>query len=241
MLCIDVKSMNKKIFIGIGILTAFNFCFLLSSYAHVQYADIKSDFPQLFYGCFVLFYTQSCIEFLYFSYLTIIISTDYILGMKCNHKPFDPNTIALNDQITSESDPLKVDFINVAPFQIIGMTILPGRTKGKFNRNLIADIKRLKNELKVKLLVTLTPTDELIRCEAADILEIAENNGLKTEHFPWRDKYIPNNMRSFHFFVCRLEQCFNANYKMVVHCNGGVGRTGPTVACLLMKLLKENF
>eukprot|EP00483_Globobulimina_turgida_P012027 UN12049 len=160
--------------------------------------------------------------------------------MKWTHKPFDADSIPLNQQILSETHPLKVDFIKVDPFTMIGMTILPGRTKGRYNRDLQTDIKRLKNELNVNVLVTLIPNDELLRCECASIIQIANENGLEIIHFPWRDKFIPTEIQRFHHFICRLQQYYHANQRMVIHCNGGVGRTGTTVACLLMKTLKEN-
>ena len=170
----------------------------------------------------------------------MIILIDYILGMPCNHKPFNPDLIPLNQQITSSTHPFQVDFIQQDPFKNVGMCILPGRTKGKFNRTIIADIKALKDEHKADVLVTLIPKDELLRCECHNIIQIVNDNGLQSVYFPWRDKFIPTEIQTFHHFICRLQQFYQANHKIVIHCNGGVGRTGTTTACLLIKVLKEN-
>ena len=240
-----VFIINHKLFdfttypyIGIGILTTFNATILLFSY--LNFDQIENLYPEIYYGCFVLFYIESCVQCLYFLYLIVIILIDYILGMACNHKQFDHNLVALNQQITSSTHPFHVDFIDHEPFKNIGMSILPGRTKGRFNRDLEADIKSLKDEHRVNVLVTLIPKNELIRCQCQDIIQVVTDYDIQSIYFPFRDKFIPSQIQKFHHFICRLQLYHQANHRIVIHCNGGIGRTGTTTACLLMKILKEN-
>ena len=225
-------------FIGIGVLSSFNALVLLFSQTH--FTRMQTLIPSFYYGGFLWFYLQSCLQCMYFLYLVGIPLCTFIMGMACNHKPFDADSVAVDQQITSLSNPLKVDFLETDPFDRVGMTMLPGRKKSVYNRDLEADLKRLRLELNVQALVTLIPRDELLRCQCQDILDIANGMGLETLYFPWRDKFIPNDIEAFHVFICRLQQYLQSNRRIVIHCNGGVGRTGTATACLIMKVLKEN-
>lgn len=66
-----------------------------------------------------------------------------------------------------------------------------------------------------------------------------DNNG------GWRDKFIPKSLNEFDLFVSRLASMLknDSKCKIIVHCNGGVGRTGTLVASMLLKyndLKQEN-
>ena len=213
------------------------------SFPLINSDDVRTNHRMLYFVCFLPLCIQSIVHSVYFIYLLVIITGTFLVGMEWMHKPFIPESVPIECQITSESHPLRVDLIECAPSNsIIGMTILPGRTKTVYNRDLNVDVVRLRQEIGANTLVTLIPMNELDRCQSADLLIVAEQNGLNVIYFPFRDKFIPNDVEQFHFFINRLNDCFRAipeNEKLVIHCNGGVGRTGTVTACLLMRLLND--
>lgn len=178
---------------------------------------------------------QSLLHLLYFTFLSFLILTTYALGMKCMHIPF---TADMNI-ITSDNHTFNIDFISDYP--TLGMSILPGRTKANFNRNLRQDLEVMRNTFNVDIIITLVPMDELERCECGDISQVVGELQMRSIVFTWRDKFIPDcTLNAFHCFICGLQKEFEANSVIDIHCNGGVGRTGTVMACLLMKIITDS-
>lgn len=136
-------------------------------------------------------------------------------------------------QFTSDSRPHEIDFITVGNGKI-GMCIAPGRIKGRWNRSLEADLNRIHKDYNTDVLVTLLTQADFIDIQTPHLLESVRSHGLQSIHAPIRDKFIPANMEEFTQLVNTLVHLLRRGKTVVVHCNGGKGRTGLVVAAVLI-------
>ncbi|MGG6242823.1 dual specificity protein phosphatase family protein [Nodosilinea sp. AN01ver1] len=144
---------------------------------------------------------------------------------------------------TSESLPLRVDFL--PPDQLpqpgqLGLTIAPGRndedSKAIWQRDLQADLARLKDHYGVERLVCLLDAAERRELGIPSLLEDAENLGIATDTLPIVDDALPTDLDQFTALVERILAFTQVGGTVVVHCRGGGGRTGTVVAACLVKL-----
>ena len=146
---------------------------------------------------------------------------------------------------TSESHPIEVDFVGGealgAPGRL-GMTILPGvRDPGRWDRELEADLRRLEEHHAADALVTLLEREEFELYGVPDLLERARGAGFEVVHFPIRDVSTPRRAQSDEYaaLVERILALLRDGRTVVVHCRGGLGRTGTVVASVLVALGRD--
>ncbi|MFQ4139945.1 dual specificity protein phosphatase family protein [Nodosilinea sp. PGN35] len=144
---------------------------------------------------------------------------------------------------TSESLPLAVDFLPPDRLPLpgqIGFAIAPGRqdedSKAIWQRDLQADLTRLKDHYRVDRLVCLLGADERAGLGIATLLDDATALGIATENLPIVDDELPTSLEAFTALVDRIVAATAAGETVVVHCRGGGGRTGTVVAACLVKL-----
>ena len=146
---------------------------------------------------------------------------------------------------TSETDPILVDFLPDdemgAPGRL-GMTFAPGMwagsVGGRWERDLAADLRELEEEYETDVLVSLMEEHEYRGYRIPELLEKDRIGGIEILRFAIKDMGVPREADSERFvafvreIVNRLEQSQN----VVVHCRGGLGRTGTVTACVLVAL-----
>jgi len=144
---------------------------------------------------------------------------------------------------TSHTDPLQVDFVPLSAWSVpgrLGMTIAPGKCgQGMlifWARDLEADLNRLRHYYQADWLVTLIEEHEFDLLYIPDLLERAQDAGLKTRWFPIPDFSVPKSPLGLVSLVQDLLVALRAGETVVVHCRGGLGRTGLVVACCLVAL-----
>ncbi len=121
----------------------------------------------------------------------------------------------------------------------LGMTILPGvKDPGRWDRDLGVDLERLTGRYKTDTLVTLLEEEEFELYGVPGFLEHAREAGLKVDHFPIKDVSTPPKARADDYaaLVERLLGLLRERKTVVVHCRGGLGRTGTVVASVLTAL-----
>lgn len=149
--------------------------------------------------------------------------------------------------VTSASDPIRVDWIPTCHVKAwsgrLGMTFCPGkqadglRLNVTYARDLTADLSRIRIEERCDLLVTLLEPHEFKLLGVPNLQQTAESLGMKSVVVPWKDATIPSADRSAPGFAAALESALltlRTGGNVVVHCRGGLGRTGTLVACLLI-------
>ena len=100
---------------------------------------------------------------------------------------------------TSENSPIRVDWIPTPEASArgsMGITFAPGKqTSGgggvRWDRDLVADLERLRDAWKVDVLITLVPDDELRRLKIGNLGREAKARGFSWRHFPIPDVSAP--------------------------------------------------
>lgn len=141
---------------------------------------------------------------------------------------------------TSESSPIGINQV-VPParrgYGWLAITLAPGKvTQGHscyWKRDLAADLDRLK-ELGATTLVPLLEDDELVSLQIPDLVESALERGLEVIRFPFHDGGVPRSLKKTEKFVDDLHERLRKGERIVMHCNGGLGRAGTMAACVRM-------
>lgn len=135
----------------------------------------------------------------------------------------------------TQSARLRTDFMdtrgNPTADGLIGMTILPGRKDR--GRDLDADIAELKKN-GVAAMVTLISNAEFGEYGVTGLLEKYRAAGLTVLHAPIKDQGVPTPEQAAEI-IAFIQQNVDAHRKTVLHCVGGLGRTGVAAALYLRK------
>lgn len=145
---------------------------------------------------------------------------------------------------TSETDPLRIDRAGTPGGGAIGLTICPGKkdphsSSGPWDRSLPADLDRIA-DAGATALVTLMESDELARlgASAADLERGARERRLEWYHLPIVDVHVPGPdfERLWLLAGPRLRARLARGELVVVHCRGGLGRSGTIAGRLLAEM-----
>jgi protein-tyrosine phosphatase len=131
-----------------------------------------------------------------------------------------------------KNGPLRIYWLDSAYTKTgkIGITPLPGRKD--HNRSLHKDILALKQE-HVTHVVTLVPKDELEHYGVPDLMEAMEKEGLVTYHLGIKD-YGVCSVAQMKQLVQWLKEKNSRENRVVIHCVGGLGRSGLAAAAYLV-------
>ena len=147
---------------------------------------------------------------------------------------------------TSASHPLAVAFLSreglpdaAGP---IGFCMLPGRHKSKrtheWRRDLGQDVAAIRQDR--LCLVTLCTETELARDSPGFEARIIASEVACREHLPVADKRAPSSTQAFDELIVRLVDRINDDMRVIVHCNGGKGRSALVAAAVLIGLGVRN-
>lgn len=142
---------------------------------------------------------------------------------------------------TSESHPIRVDFIEPEHHGLpgrLGLTIAPGKKDERWHRDLETDLVRLREECNTGLLVSLMEGHEYTALRIEGLFERAEQLGIEVSRFPIRDVSVPpaDAMPKFAELIDGVVAAMREDRTVVVHCRGGLGRSGVVAACALTAL-----
>jgi len=143
---------------------------------------------------------------------------------------------------TSQSDPLRIDGVAAAPAPgVIGLTICPGKKdphamSGPWARDLDADLEAIRG-WGASALVTLIEDHEFELLKVPDLGQRARALELEWHHLPIRDVSIPDWRFDAGWQTAgpRLASMLQDGRRVVVHCRGGLGRSGMVAALLLIE------
>lgn len=119
----------------------------------------------------------------------------------------------------------------------IGLTILPGRKD--YSRSVDEDLKQLK-AYGVDTVIPLITDDEFGHFGVSDLLEKYDEYGFKIHRLPIMDQLVSSEDEMTDM-VNYLDKAMHNNEKVLLHCVGGLGRSGLVAASYLkFKGLKSD-
>lgn len=146
-------------------------------------------------------------------------------------------------QLTSDNTPIRVDFLPSIVTRLpgrIGMTIAPGKQirgiYGNWHRDLDKDLTRIKTVHGASVLVCLLEPDELTMLNIPRLPDAAREMGFEFVAFPIRDVSVPDSIDALRDLVVRMLEAAASGKTVVIHCRGGLGRSGLVAACCLAAL-----
>jgi protein-tyrosine phosphatase/nicotinamidase-related amidase len=129
------------------------------------------------------------------------------------------------------SKQLRIDFLATGKGVLdnIGITILPGRKDR--NRELGEDLSEIRKN-NISNVVCLVTDDELKEYGVPGLLASYHSVGLDTLHLPILDQMAPS-VSKLKEALQWIRKKIENNEKVLIHCVGGLGRSGLVTACLL--------
>jgi protein-tyrosine phosphatase len=147
----------------------------------------------------------------------------------------------LNRARTSETDPLRIAQV-MAGAGLIGLTICPGKRGGSvfgagWERDLDADVRVIR-EWGAAAVVTLIEDHEFKMLGVERLGEAVVAAGIEWHHLPIRDVQVPDAgfEAGWASAGVRLGNRLRNGERVLVHCRGGLGRTGMVAARLLVEV-----
>ncbi|BDA80076.1 hypothetical protein LPTSP3_g30060 [Leptospira kobayashii] len=132
-----------------------------------------------------------------------------------------------------KSKTLRIDFLKTegsGAIQNIGLTILPGRKDR--GRNLNDDINEMKKQ-KITHVISLITEQEYAEYGVSEMKTEYANAGFETFYLPTLDQRVPT-LPSFHETIEWMEKALQKKGKILIHCVGGLGRSGTLAAGYLI-------
>jgi protein-tyrosine phosphatase len=145
--------------------------------------------------------------------------------------------------VRSVDAPLRVDFVPSEALAMpgrLGMTFGPGKKaqglECTWDRSVALDLDALR-AVGCTLLVSLMEDHELTRFGMRELLTLAAPRGIELVRFPICDGSVPlpEEAPRFDALVARIDAALAAGSTTIVHCRGGLGRTGLVAAALLTR------
>jgi protein-tyrosine phosphatase len=123
------------------------------------------------------------------------------------------------------------------------MTFAPGKHQvgatATWRRDLDRDLSRLRQDLGADVLVCLLESHELEQVKIEGLPAAARRHGMAFWHFPIADARVPQSLEATARLVERIHCAIRDGETVVIHCMGGLGRTGTLAAACLVGLGEE--
>ncbi|KAM8917032.1 cyclin-dependent kinase inhibitor 3 isoform 1-T3 [Spinachia spinachia] len=118
--------------------------------------------------------------------------------------------------------------------QFLGICALPGCKYKDIRRSLERDVEELHNQGVQEVFIFCT-RGELSKYRVPSLLEVYRQRGFTVHHTPFPDGDAPELEQCCQILE-ELQVSLQNNRRTVIHCYGGLGRSGLIAACLLLQL-----
>jgi protein-tyrosine phosphatase len=136
---------------------------------------------------------------------------------------------------TSETSPLCIDWVD----QYVGLTFAPGKkapsvlSDTRWDRDVDADLKVIK-DAGISVVVTLMQKNEMDTFGIGNLGQKVNDFGMSWFHFPIEDGGVPDSPSSMAPLIYDIVDEARNGKKVLIHCRGGLGRTGTVAGCYLV-------
>ena len=147
--------------------------------------------------------------------------------------------------MTSETHPIYADFVPEEHTKVpgrLGMTFAPGMKargmRGRWDRDLEADLRVLREEHGADVLVSVMEEHEYRGYKIPELFEQDTTEGVEVLRFAIEDMNVPKEAEAEEYegLIESIADRMREGKNVVVHCRGGLGRTGTVAACVLVAL-----
>ena len=143
---------------------------------------------------------------------------------------------------TSSSDPIQINWIEIGTgWGQIGMTLCPGKKQtdgisGHWDRDLKTDLTDIRR-WGAKHVLTLLDADEYSELQVSDLADEIRANGMNSYTLDTTDGGVPggNHPSLWKHHAEQFVRKLALGESILIHCKGGLGRTGTFVAGLLVE------
>mmetsp|Transcript_21468 Transcript_21468/g.56003 ORF Transcript_21468/g.56003 Transcript_21468/m.56003 type:complete len:192 (+) Transcript_21468:284-859(+) len=144
-------------------------------------------------------------------------------------------------RVTSATAPIRVSWILECGAGHLGLCFCPGkhvsRGQTRWERDMVTDLQRLRDDLEVTTVVCLLGVHELRSYKITNYADHVTSNGLKFGPcFPIVEMAAPDSPEAVHGLVQELVARMANGEVLAVHCRGGVGRAGLLACCVMLYL-----
>lgn len=146
---------------------------------------------------------------------------------------------------TSETDPIYANFVpedRTGTPGRLGMTFAPGMKapgiRGRWERDLESDLRVLREEFGADVLVSVLEEHEYDGYGIPELFERDRIGGIEILRFAIEDMGTPKEAEAeaYEDLILNITDRLRDGETVVVHCRGGLGRTGTVAACVLVAL-----
>ena len=121
------------------------------------------------------------------------------------------------------------------------MTFAPGKRQphaltGGWDRDLNKDLRRLRDVYRTDVLVSMLEDHELTAVGIAELAVATARAGIELIRVPVPDQFVPSSIAAAEGVVRQIVGDLQRGRVVVIHCMGGLGRTGLLAACVLVAL-----
>ena len=147
--------------------------------------------------------------------------------------------------MTSETHPIYADFVPEEHTKVpgrLGMTFAPGMKtrgmRGRWDRDLKTDLRVLREEHGADVLVSVIEEHEYRGYKISELFEQDTVEGIEVLRFAIEDMNVPKEAEAdeYETLIRNVVDRMRDGKNVVVHCRGGLGRTGTVAACVLVDL-----
>ncbi|XP_061825031.1 cyclin-dependent kinase inhibitor 3 [Nerophis lumbriciformis] len=150
---------------------------------------------------------------------------------------FDSSAEEDDDVGEEERTPLDISWLSLAKVessQFLGICALPGCRYNNIHRSLQRDVEELQKQ-GVQDVFVLCTRGELSKYRVPSLLEVYRQRGFTVHHEPFLDGDAPE-LEHCCRILDQLRDSLESRRRTLVHCYGGLGRSGLIAACLLIQL-----